>query len=110
MSDGTVSPNAHADRAQLYAIRSALAQNFVERAKIQGYRGKKRDAAAIDFWCGAIALAEALDKRGVERPSPQQLVDSITLSGVFIVARDGFAGIERLANEPAPHPEELRER
>jgi hypothetical protein len=35
-----------------------LAEKFIERSTALKYRGKKRDAAALDYFCGAATMAE----------------------------------------------------
>lgn len=42
-----------------YPIVKHLAASFQERATSLGYKGKKRDAAALDYICGAATCAQA---------------------------------------------------
>lgn len=43
------------------AVVQRLAQTFVSRAQQLHYRGKKRDDAMMDFFTGAVMLAETLE-------------------------------------------------
>lgn len=43
-----------------------LCKTFVDRSKTQGFRGAKRDAAAVEFFVGAYALATAANLSGLE--------------------------------------------
>ena len=38
-------------------LARALARSFIKRAEALGYKGKKRDDAALDYFCGAAVLA-----------------------------------------------------
>ena len=58
-----------------------LAKRFISRAKAQGMKGKARDRAAIEFFCGAIAVDERYSL------------------AAFLVAARGFEGVEELAGE-----------
>jgi hypothetical protein len=42
-------------------IAKTIAEKFIERSEALGYKGKQRDKAALDFFCGAAA---ALDEDG----------------------------------------------
>jgi hypothetical protein len=40
------------------ATIKALAKSFIERSTELGYKGKKRDGAALDYFVGAVAWAQ----------------------------------------------------
>jgi hypothetical protein len=66
-----------------------LAQGFVERAKALGYKGKKRDAAAMDYFCGALmAMREA------KHPE----FDHVAAVATLVLATRGYGEIEKIAN------------
>lgn len=41
-----------------------IAKSFISRAELQGLKGKKRDNAAMEFFCGAATVTEANDHGG----------------------------------------------
>jgi hypothetical protein len=41
-------------------LRNKLAENFRQRAINLNLKGKARDAACLNFWCGAACVNEAL--------------------------------------------------
>lgn len=83
---------------KINAISSALANRFIERAEALGYKGKKRDDAALDYWCGAASLAEEFGNAPL----------ALALGGqaVHMIGVRGFFAIKELANaaEPARKP------
>jgi hypothetical protein len=88
LHDNQQPPAPTIDPAQM--IRD-LAKSFIERAAHLNYKGKKRDDAALDFWCGAVRLAELSGN--------QKMAEHLTRAGVFFVASRGFFGIKELAEE-----------
>lgn len=69
----------------------AVAQRFVDRATELGMKGKRRDAAALEYFVGATALAEASGDNLLH-----QHLGRIT---AFIVAIHGYAGVQRLLED-----------
>jgi hypothetical protein len=67
-----------------------LCQAFVARATTLGLKGKKRDAALIDFMCGAYAALAAKDPHGDEA---RHLA---TVLGLVFTTR-GYSECERIA-------------
>lgn len=65
-----------------------LASSFVKRATAQKLKGKKRDEAAIDFFCGAYAGLELAGHRDAER--------ILNCIGYILCVR-GYAEVERWA-------------
>lgn len=43
---------------QMISTARKVAQQFVERAKALGMKGKKRDDAAMEYFCGACTALE----------------------------------------------------
>lgn len=66
-------------------INQRLAKEFISRAKTQGYTGKRRDAAAIEFFCGAAAALHG---------DPTQ--QTVLIAAMLVSAR-GYSEVERLA-------------
>lgn len=89
MMDATLQREA-AEQLKNTQILQSLAQQCVTRMQAQGLKGKARNTAAIEFWCGAMALAESLE-------SNSTLSRRLSLFGFFSLQRDGFAAVEKLA-------------
>lgn len=71
----------HTDE-EFKTYRRYIAQAFVDRAKTQNMRGKKRDAAALEFFCGVATADERF-------------------CGIaFLVCVRGYNEVEELAKEP----------
>ena len=68
-----------------------LAKRFVERAEALGYKGKERDDAALDFFCGAAVGAEIIGN--------QAEADRIGRVAVMMVSVRGYIAIKELAAE-----------
>lgn len=75
-------------------IIRTIAQRFVERAESLGYKGKKRDDAALDYWCGAAVAAEA--------SGDANLGQRLANIAVLIVAVRGYFGVKEMAADEAP--------
>jgi folate-dependent phosphoribosylglycinamide formyltransferase PurN len=74
-------------------ITQRLAEQFIERVDALGYKGKRRDDAALDFFCGAASAAEALDPG---------LTAHLTRVVVHLIAIRGYMAVLALAHpEPA---------
>lgn len=71
-------------------LTKALAQKFIERSEALGLKGKKRDDAALDFWCGA---ASALELSGRKLDA-----DTLGRQAALIVAVRGYFGVREMAN------------
>ena len=67
-----------------------LAKRFVERAEALEMKGKKRDCAALDYFCGATTAAELS-----EQPALAAQLASIC---VLIISIRGYKGVLELAN------------
>jgi hypothetical protein len=66
-----------------------LAKRFIGRSEKLGYKGKARDKAALDFFCGALALAEAIDTPLV----------GVLGNNVFLISIRGFAHVKEMAEK-----------
>lgn len=68
-------------------INAQLARDFKDRAEVLGYKGKRRDAAMLDFWIGAwsalvaVGLAEEAKRVG--------------MTAAFILAPRGYGELHR---------------
>lgn len=66
-------------------------RKFVERAEYLGYKGKRRDEAALDFICGwAGAMADA------KHPELNHITNCLAM----IIAVRGYAEVKRIAETP----------
>jgi hypothetical protein len=70
-----------------------LCQTFVTRAENLGLKGKQREAALIEFMCGAYAVLHA-----TKHPEAEKV--GVVLSMVFVVR--GFSECLRIATAPSP--------
>lgn len=88
MTESRKAPAAEAQAAQLERRRKvrAVAQRFADRATELGMKGKRRDAAALEFFVGATALAEASGDELMH-----QHLGRIT---ALIIAIHGYAGVQ----------------
>lgn len=68
-----------------------LSEVFVERTENLGFRGKNRDALALEFFLGAAALAEALGREDVQ--------NHLLKIAAFLIATRGFSEVKRIALE-----------
>lgn len=75
----------------------AIARAFQERAKELQYKGKKRDDAALDFFCGAANLAEINGDEPLLNHLQKVLILSIAVRGMF--------GVNEIAAWPDEEPE-----
>lgn len=66
----------------------ALAKKFKERSETLGYKGKKRDDALMDYWCGAVVLAIEQDPKG-------SLANYLGMIGAMLFATRGYAELLR---------------
>lgn len=71
------------------AVRT-LAAKMIERATALGYKGKKADNAALDFFLGGYAIAEAFGDK--------ELAEHISRVAVMLVAVRGMLAVRELAN------------
>ena len=69
---------------RLITIR-ILAQKFIERAEALKYKGKARDNAALDFFCGAAAMAELAGDLPMYRHLGNIIVTMIAVRGYMAV-------------------------
>lgn len=72
---------------------SIIARKCSERAQTFNMKGKKRDDFCIDYFCGAIAAAEASGN--------EELAKHLNTVGVLIIATRGYQGLLDLLN-PRP--------
>lgn len=71
------------------AIGKTIAAKFVERSTTLDLRGKRRDEAAVDFFCGAgVALAAA----GMDAEATR-----IAVVTQLVVATQGYPAVRRMA-------------
>lgn len=93
MTESHKVPAAEAQAAQVKLRRRvrAIAQRFVDRATELGMKGKRRDAAALEYFVGAAALAEAIGDNLLH-----QYLGRVT---AFIIAIHGYAGVQRLLED-----------
>lgn len=75
----------------------ALARKFKERAEELGYKVKKRDDAALDYFCGAATLAEINGDQALLKHLMVVLVMYISIRGMF--------GVNEIAAWPDEEPE-----
>lgn len=64
-------------------IGKKVAQAFIARAKEQNLRGKARDGAALEFFCGAAAAQEGADNH--------------LIALAWFVSHGGYREVERIA-------------
>lgn len=76
-------------------ILQALARKFIGRADGLGYRGKKRDDAALDFFCGAAVAPDA-----AERGDLSQHIHTVN---ALVIATRGYVAVRELAAEEPAH-------
>jgi hypothetical protein len=67
------------------SIQRELAVSFVERAKYLGLKGKARDNAVLDFFCGAAC---ALEKVGKHEEAQQ-----VGMTAAMILSTRGYLGL-----------------
>lgn len=77
-------------------IVTELARRFVKRCDAMGYKGRKADHAALDFFCGAATAAELAGN--------ESLAAQLTSTCVFNVSIRGMFGVRDLAKENVPEP------
>lgn len=77
----------------------AIAKVFVSRADATGLKGKKADAAALEFFLGAYAGAHACSN-GDETSEAGKLAKHILLVASLIIATRGYKEVQRLALAP----------
>jgi hypothetical protein len=70
-------------------VNKAICQQFISRSKALGYKGKKRDAAAMDFLCGAWAALEAAG-----RTEEAQHLGAVA---TMLIAPRGYSEVEAIA-------------
>ena len=68
-------------------LNQQLAKQFIDRARMQQFKGKARDTAALEFFCGAAAAVELLDTDAFGRVSTAEMLISVR----------GYSEVERLA-------------
>ncbi len=71
--------------------RNALLQGIVDRCDVQGLRGQKRDAAALDIACG---ICHALIVTG--HPLAQNMLG---ITAMILTTRGAYGEAKRIANE-----------
>lgn len=67
-----------------------LSRQFVRRSEALGLKGKKRDEAAMDFFCGAFAALEAM-KHGVEASNLATVI-------ALVLSTRGYSEVEKWAS------------
>ena len=67
----------------------AFARSFMERATVLNYKGKKRDDAALDYYCGA---ATALYASG-----DTDFAATLRTQAVLLVSTRGYMGVVGIA-------------
>lgn len=70
-------------------LARTLARRFIERAEELGYKGKKRDDAALDYFVGAAVLAELQGNK--------LLYEHLGRVALFVIAVRGYFGVKELA-------------
>jgi hypothetical protein len=73
------------------ALARKLAKQFIERAEALNYKGKRRDNAALDFWCGAATLAQQEERNDV--------AEYLGRLAVLLIAVRGYIAIRDLAKD-----------
>lgn len=93
MTESHKVPAAEDQAAQVERRRRVrlVAQRFVDRATELGMKGKRRDAAALEYFVGATALAEAI--------GDSLLYEHLGRITAFIIAIHGYAGVQRLLED-----------
>lgn len=76
-------------RAHSMQVVKQLALRFIERAEALNYKGKKRDDAALDFFCGAACVIEA--------NGDPDLADHIGRVAVMLISVRGYFAVRELA-------------
>lgn len=71
------------------AVTKALARRFVERSESLKYKGKKRDDAALDYFCGAAVLAEEMGN--------DAMGEHLARICVLMISVRGYIAIKELA-------------
>lgn len=66
-----------------------IAALFVRRANAQEMTGRARDKAAMEFFCGALAVAEVTNDA--------ELVNALGLFSGFLLAPRGYSEVVKLA-------------
>jgi len=82
-------PTSQRDRNGVATTR-ALAKGFVERATAQGLKGKRRDDAVLDYFCGAYIALKAIGETDCAHHVG-------TITGLVLATR-GYDEVVRLAN------------
>lgn len=70
-------------------LNKTLCESFIGRAELQELKGKKRDTAAIEFMCGAIAALDAVGK--VDEANHLAMVTAM------LICTRGYDEVERIA-------------
>jgi len=87
-------------------IVQVLAKRFLERSEALGYKGKKADNAALDYFCGAATFAEELavslasysDEQGkVAAITAQQRAQHLGIVCALFIAIRGMFAVRELA-------------
>lgn len=76
-------------------LSKAFAAKFIERSETLGYKGLKRDNAALDFYCGACAALQLLD--GVPSGEEPALVQMFGTQAVLLISVRGYVAVKELA-------------
>lgn len=73
-----------------------VAQLFVKRSEALGYKGKRRDAAAVEFFMGAYAGAHtaANGDAAIDAEKYAQKILNVT---VMLICTRGYAEVVRIA-------------
>lgn len=77
-------------------FNQTVMKDFVRRSQALGYKGKKRNDAAIDFLAGAIAALEAL-KANRGNQTVAELSNHLCAVTAMLIAPRGYAEVERMA-------------
>lgn len=76
--------------AERKARAKQLAQHFVERSAAQGYKGRRRDVMAVEFFVGALA--------GAHVAGDDTLAQHYSLLAHLVTIR-GYSEVEHWANK-----------
>lgn len=78
------------DAQEIVERTRILAQRFIERSQELRYKGRKRDFAALDYFCGAAVAAEV--------SGDEPFASHLRTICLLVVAIRGFIGVSELAH------------
>lgn len=74
---------------------SRLAHDFVSRSSAQGWKGKKRDAMCLEYFCGA---SQALSN------AKHADADCVLRVTAILITTRGYSEVEALCRRPVAEP------